>query len=165
MKRKYTVTKEQAEEIKQYRKNVKDKDFNRRLYAVQLVGEGKPTSAIEDKLDCKKQQISRWVKQFNEKGIDGLSGKCGGRYHENMSIEEEQEVLKPFMEKAEQGQIVGVKEIREAYEKKLGRKVHDTYIYKLMHRNGWRKVMPRRRHPKKASEEDINSSKKKLTNL
>ena len=160
MKRKYTVTREQAAEIKEYRKTVKGKDLNRRLYAVQLVGEEKSTSYIEEKLDCKKQQISRWVKQYSEGGIEGLLGKSGGRRRENMSLEDEAEVFRPFKEKAEKGQIVGVKEIKKAYEEKLGREVNDTFIYSVLHRHEWRKVMPRRRHPKKASDEEINSSKK-----
>ncbi|MDE7249890.1 MAG: winged helix-turn-helix domain-containing protein, partial [Lachnospiraceae bacterium] len=33
-------------------------------------------------------------------------------------------------------------------------------IYCVLKRHGWRKVMPRSRHPKKASEEVIETSKK-----
>ncbi len=160
MKRKYTVTPEQSEEIKEYRKKVKEKNLNKRLYAVQLIGEGKTAAYIEEKLDCRKQQISRWVKQFCENGIDGLLGKCGGRHHENMSIEDEKEILKPFEEKAEKGQLPTAKDIKTAYEAKIGKKVCISYIYKFLHRHDFRKIMPRRRHPKKASDEEINSSKK-----
>ncbi|MBR4040361.1 MAG: winged helix-turn-helix domain-containing protein [Clostridia bacterium] len=38
-------------------------------------------------------------------------------------------------------------------------KVSDTQIYYVLHRHGWRKIMPRSRHPKKASEEAIEASK------
>ena len=34
------------------------------------------------------------------------------------------------------------------------------HIYAVLHRNGWRKTMPRSRHPKKASDEAIEASKK-----
>ena len=30
---------------------------------------------------------------------------------------------------------------------------HAAYVSQVLHRHGWRKVMPRSRHPKKASEE------------
>ena len=40
------ITKENAEEIAEYRKGVKDKYTDRRMYAVQLVGEGKKVSDI-----------------------------------------------------------------------------------------------------------------------
>ncbi|MCI8758540.1 MAG: winged helix-turn-helix domain-containing protein [Oscillospiraceae bacterium] len=33
-------------------------------------------------------------------------------------------------------------------------------IYCVLHRHGWRKVMPRSKHPKKASEDEIAASKK-----
>ena len=37
------------------------------------------------------------------------------------------------------------------------------YIYMLLKRHGWRKVMPRAKHPKKADEEVIQASKKLTT--
>ena len=41
MRTKYKISKENAAEIKEYRKKVKDKEIDRRLNALQLLGEGK----------------------------------------------------------------------------------------------------------------------------
>ena len=79
-----------------------------------------------------------------------------------MSIAEEEALLEPFKKAAEVGQIVEVSEIKRAYEEAIGRSLENNHgqIYNVLHRHGWRKVMPRSKHPKKASQEEIEASKK-----
>ena len=77
-----------------------------------------------------------------------------------MAEEEEAALLEPYREKAKQGQIVEVSEIKASYEQAVGHTIGGGQIYYVLHRNGWRKVMPRSQHPKKASEEVIEASKK-----
>ncbi len=161
MKMKYKISKENAAEIKEYRKKVKDKNIDRRLYALQLLGEGKKAKEIAEKLDADKRQISLWAKNFCERGgIEGFIKKPGGRFHENMSFEDEEKLLEKFKSRAEKGQIIEISEIREEYDKLLGRKTNPRLIYSVVHRHNWRKVMPRSKHPKKADEEAIEASKK-----
>ena len=38
--------------------------------------------------------------------------------------------------------------VKAAYEEVLGRKVPKSKVYRMLARHGWRKVMPRPRHPK-----------------
>ena len=106
MRNRYIITEENAKEIKEYRKKIKDKKKDRRMYAVQLVGEGMKYQMIAEKLDCKVQQVGVWVKKYAEQGIEGLNPKLGGRHHENMTLEEEKEFLEQFGEIAEAGKIV-----------------------------------------------------------
>ena len=160
MRNKYTITEENAKEIKVYRKQIKDKMTDRRMYAVQLVGEGMTYQAIADKLDCKVQQVGLWVKNFATKGIEGLNPKRGGRYRENMTLEEEAKFLEQFKKQADAGQIVEVSEIKKAYDEIIGHVSGSGQIYYVLHRHGWRKIRPRSRHPKKASAEAIEASKK-----
>ena len=77
-----------------------------------------------------------------------------------MSFEEEAAILAPFKKRAEKGEMVEISEIAKAYQNAVAHKVSDTQIDCVLHRHGWRKVMPRSRHPKKASEEVIETSKK-----
>ena len=77
-----------------------------------------------------------------------------------MTPEDEAALLGPFREKAEKGQIVEVSEIKASYEQAVGHTIGGSQIYYVLRRNGWRKVMPRGKHPKKASEEAIEASKK-----
>lgn len=77
-----------------------------------------------------------------------------------MSFEEEAAILAPFKVQAEEGQMVEISDIAKAYQEAVDHTVSKTQIYYVLHRHGWRKVMPRSKHPKKASEEVIEASKK-----
>ena len=77
-----------------------------------------------------------------------------------MSVEEEAAILAPFKERAEKGELVEVSEIAKAYQAAVDHPVSNGQIYFVLHRHGWRKVMPRSKHPRKASDEEIAASKK-----
>jgi len=77
----------------------------------------------------------------------------GGRHRANMSIEEEEELLKPFLQEASKSQMVVVTPIKSAYEKKVGHEVAKSTIYRMLKRHGWRKIVPYKRHPKANKEE------------
>ena len=160
MRKKYEISKGNAAEIKEYRQKVKDKYVDRRLYALQLLGEGEKTKEIAKKLDVDKRQISLWAKKFCERGgINGFIKKPGGRFRENMIYEDEEKLLEHFKEQAEKGQIIDISEIKAAYDKLVGRKTNPRLIYVVLRRHNWRKVMPRSKHPQKADEEAIEASK------
>ncbi|GAB4240468.1 MAG: hypothetical protein Kow00109_15570 [Acidobacteriota bacterium] len=74
--------------------------------------------------------------------------RWGGRRHQNLTVEEEKELLEPFFAAAEQGGVLAVAPIKQAYEERIGREVPDSTIYRLLARHGWRKIAPNRRHPK-----------------
>ncbi len=84
----------------------------------------------------------------------------GGRYHAHLTREEERELLAPFVEKAEQGEIVIAAPVQQAYENKLGYSVHHSVVYRALHRQGWRKIQPRPQHPKAdaATQEEFKKS-------
>lgn len=156
----YTISMEQAEEIKEKRKNVKNKQVDKRLHAVQLRGEGLKNDEIAEKLDTSSKVVSRWICSYVKFGIESLLEKERIGMHRNMSYDEEEEFLSQFADKAEKGQIVEICEIKKAYEEKIGHKTGHGQIYFVLHRHGWRKLMPRSKHPKKASSEAIEASKK-----
>jgi transposase len=72
----------------------------------------------------------------------------GGRHRQNLTIEQEKELLLPFLQQAEEGGVLVVAPVQAAYEQVLGRPVHHSIVYRALHRQGWRKVVPRPRHPK-----------------
>ncbi len=77
MRKKYKIIRENAEEIGNYRKQIKDKNTDR-MHAVQMCGEGYKYREIAEKLDCKVQQVGRWVKLYAEGGVECLDPKVGG---------------------------------------------------------------------------------------
>lgn len=94
---------------------------------------------------------------------DGLAEYMRSKYvgnHRSLSIEEENEILSSFKKKEDAGQIITVQDIKRAFDERIGKDTGRGYIYMLLKRHGWRKVMPRARHPKKADDEAIEASKK-----
>jgi transposase len=69
-----------------------------------------------------------------------------------MSEEEERAFLAGFERSGEKGELLVVNEIKAALEKRVGHPVHKTTGYRMLHRHGWRKIHPRRRHPKQVPE-------------
>jgi len=72
----------------------------------------------------------------------------GGRRRQYLTLEEEKEFLAPFFAQAQTGEIAPVGQIWRAFEKRVGHEGDDCTIYRLLNRHGWRKLMPRPRHPK-----------------
>lgn len=160
MPKTYEISKEKAAEIKEIRKTIKDKKVDRRLYAVQLRGEGKTNKVIAEKLDTSAKMVSQWVSAYINNGIEALLPKKRVGNHRNLSIEEEKKLLSAFSEQAKSGQIINVNELKAAYIEKVGHSIGGSQIYRVLHRHNWRKIMPRSKHPKKADEEAIEASKK-----
>jgi len=72
----------------------------------------------------------------------------GGRRRALLSPEQEKVFLAPWLQQAKTGNVVVVSPLRAALAKKLGRRVAASVIYRLLARQGWRKVAPDTRHPK-----------------
>lgn len=154
------ISKEEAKEIKAYRKGIRDKYTDRRLWAVQLRGEGKRNKEVAELLEVNKRMVSEWVRKYRDGGIEALDSKPSGGRPPKLTYEEEEALLNTFKERAEAGEIIEVREIKKAYEALAGSSKSHGQIYKVLKRHGWRKIKPRSKHPKKASQEEIDSSKK-----
>ena len=157
----HEISAKEVEEIRKVYKKNKDKNIDNRLEVLLLHAEGKKRAEISDKTGYSKQRITELVGQYRRKGLEYFAQKHYKGNHRNMSYEEEAALLEAFKERAEAGQIVEVKEILTAYENKLGRPAgSNSQIYNVLARHKWRKVMPRSKHPNKASDEVIEASKK-----
>lgn len=94
-----------------------------------------------------------WVSKLRNRYIqgkptgDGSVPARGGRRRQNFTLEEEAEVLKPFLEKAKEGGILVVGQIKPQIEEALGRPMALSSVYALLHRHNWRKLAPDKRHP------------------
>ena len=163
MQMSYKISAEEAQELRARIRITKNATACRRMEAVALLGEGK----TPDEVAAIKKYNSKYVRnlglEYHEKGIAafGTDGRRGGN-HRNMSFAEEEALLKTFKESAASGKIVEVSAIKKAYEKAIGRTLEKSrgQIYSVLQRHDWRKVMPRSKHPNKASDEEIESSKK-----
>lgn len=160
MIRKYTFTAKDLEIISKARKENKDKRAEFRLHALQLRAEGKRSKEIAKAVGISAPYVSQLAAKYFAGGIEAIAENHYGGNRRNMSVEEEAQILQPFYERAEKGEIIEISEIKQAYQEKVDHKVSDTQIYYVLKRHGWRKIMPRSRHPKKATSEAIEASKK-----
>jgi len=160
MKMKYKFSEEQYKEIKIARKQNRDKQIDKRLQVLELRCEGKGLAEIASITEFHRSHVSNLIRKYFEEGLQAVSEKHYLGNRRNMSVEEEDLFLEQFREMAEQGHMLDIHEIRDAYKKEVGHSIGCAQVYRVLHRHGWRKVMPRSKHPKKASEEVIEASKK-----
>lgn len=156
----YQYTEEDRTIIAKARKANKDKRAEKRLYALELRAAGKSAKEIAAQTGFKEAYIPQLTARYVNGGIGAIAGNHYGGNRRNMPAEKEAELLEWFREEAAKGQVIDISEIKAAYEKAVGHRIGSAQIYRVLHRHNWRKVMPRSRHPKKASEEVIEASKK-----
>ena len=123
-----------------------------------------PRKAEEIAKHCgvSKATVHQVISLYNRFGVRAVEtpGK-GGRRDVYLSLEEERRFLAPFFARAETGEIATAAEIQRAFEARVGHEVDESTVYRLLHRHGWRKLMPRPTHPK-ASREAQEQFKKTL---
>ena len=133
MPKTYKISAENAAEIKEVRKTITNKKVDRRLYAVQLRGEGLTNDEIAQKLDTSDKMVSQWVSAYiNNGGIAALLPKERIGMHRNLSIEEEKEFLSAYTKQAEAGQIIDLNELKAAYIEKVGHSIGGSQIYRML---------------------------------
>lgn len=157
---KYKFNKEQKAEIKAARRKNRDKQIDKRLEVLDLRCEGISQKEIAEKTGYHRSHVCDLIKVYFESGIQAIAETHYGGNRRNMSVEEEAEILEQFKERAEKGQMIDIREIENAYQEKVGHQIGNAQIYRVLDRHGWRKIMPRSQHPKKASDEVIETSKK-----
>lgn len=88
---------------------------------------------------------SRWAKEGE--AIFDVRPR-GGRRHQHLTAEQERQLLAPFVQRATEGGMLTVSELQQAYRERVGKEVARSTVYRLLQRHGWRKVVPRPRHPR-----------------
>lgn len=105
--------------------------------------------------------VHRVIATYNRMGPGVIEqSEKGGRHHEYLTLQQEQALLQPFFARAERGEIATAEEIKQAFEAEVQHAVHISSIYRLLDRHGWRKLVPRPRHPKANAEEQEAFQKK-----
>lgn len=156
----YKFSEEEIAAIEKARKENTNKRAEARLKALELRAKGNSASEVAKATGFHSAYITQLVAKYRDHGLEAISGNHYGGNRRNMSVEQESEILAPFKARAEKGEIVEISEIKAAYQKAVDHPIGNSQIYFVLHRHGWRKVMPRSKHPNKASEEVIETSKK-----
>ena len=156
----YHISEAEYEAAKELAKKNQNKRVDKRLQVILLRYEGLKDREIGEKLGYHRKRVSQLCAEFAEKGLEEYARHKYGGNHRALTDEEEREILNNVSEKAEKGEIVTVREIKDALDEKRGKDTGRVYVYNVLHRQQWRKVMPRSRHPKAADEATVEASKK-----
>jgi len=154
------ISAEEVGEIEKARRKNKDKTVDRWLEILLMHAEGKKRSEMAKKTGYSEQYVTELVGEYRREGLAEFVKKQYKGNRRNMSLSEEEAFLATYKKQAGQGQIIETSAIKAAYEEKVGHTIGGSQIYRVLHRHKWRKIMPRSRHPKKASDEAIEASKK-----
>jgi transposase len=166
MPNKYTFTHEQVEELELSRKKNKNKNVDKRVRALLYYNQGMNRKAIAEKTGFAATYITELVGKYRKGGIDAIAGNHYKGNRRNLTFEQEAALIEPFRKKSAAGQVTSIRELKKAYEEATGKSLQNNnkgQIYRVLARHNGRKVMPRSVHPKKASPEDIEASKKLTT--
>ncbi len=160
MAKKYEIIAEKIAELQSARKKNRDKNKDRRLHALILYAEGHTGKQISEITGYSRQYLYELYRKYLSGGIEAIIGNHYGGNRRNMTYEEETAFLEQFIDDADGGHITDVSAIKAAYDEQVGHKTGNGQIYYVLHRHGWTKKMPRSKHPKSASPEAVEASKK-----
>ena len=160
MARKYEISQEELAELRQAQRANRDKNVDRRLRALILYAEGSTGKQISEITGYTRSHLYVILGKYKDGGLEAITGNHYGGNHRNMTYEEEEAFLSQFIREADGGHITDVSVIKAAYDKLVGHDTGHGQIYFVLHRHGWTKKMPRSKHPKSATPEAIDASKK-----
>lgn len=158
--RNYAFTKEQINEVSKALAEEKNLEVHKRLQALSWLMEGKSLDEVVALSKIKFRSLQRIRANYVDSGLEGLKSKNKGGNSRKISRKREAEILENFKERANKGEFLRGTSLQAEFEKEAGATWHENNFYKILNRHGWRKVMPRSKHPNKASDETIEVSKK-----
>lgn len=160
---KHKISAEEYEATKALAKKNKNKRVDKRLQVIILRYEGIKDVEIGERLGYVRKRVSQLCAEFKRVGLEEYARHKYGGNNQALTTEEEKKILSEFAGKAAEGQIVTAQAIKARFDEVRGKDTGRGYIYMVLKRHKWRFVMPRSKHPNKASDEEIESSKKLKT--
>lgn len=108
----------------------------------------RPAAEIAKHTDVSVSTVHNVISRYNRFGPQAIKGRERGiRRRCYLSRDQETEFLEPFFELAARGEICVAGQIKKSLEDLLDHKVHHSTVYRMLHRNGWREIVPRPIHP------------------
>ncbi|MFC1677725.1 helix-turn-helix domain-containing protein [Planctomycetota bacterium] len=143
-----------------------EKSYKRRL-CIWLTHTGKlHANKVADILNVSTQAVWLWIGQYNRYGPSGLKRKGrGGRRWAFLTLEQEAELLKPFVKDAKKGKLAQHLMIKDVIEQKLGSKVSSAYVYRLLNRHNFNTIYAQSGNSKKTKENFEKLSRPWLRNI
>jgi len=147
-------------EVSKRLRKTKGREHRRWLIIWNALVDPRPAWEIAIHTDVSVSTVHNLISRYNRYGPKVIEGREKGiRRRCYLSKEEEAEFLEPFLAVAAKGEICVAGPIRQALEELLDHPVHHSTVYRMLHRNGWREIVPRPAHPE--GKEEVRQAFKK----
>jgi transposase len=163
MARQIQISFEDIQRAKQLRDQATTVAEYRKALSVILVAEhGLDADRTAELLGTSRRTVFRDRSRIRNQD-DTPKNSWGGRRHCAMTMEEEREFLSQWIAEATIGGVLTVPPIHAALVEHLGRDFPMSTTYRMLARQGWRKVQPDTKHPKSdpALQEDFKKNSPK----
>ena len=159
--RRFQINEEEYKAIREAERATEDKNVSKRLRVLMLRYEGYTAIETAQIMGINRVTVYALQKRYREKGLERIArNNYEGGNHRALTKEREEEILGAYEKKAQEGQIITAQDIKASFDEVRGKDTGRGYVYMVLKRHGWRTVMPRSRHPRAASEEACEASKK-----
>ena len=119
-----------------------------RVMCIRLLALGREGLDVAQVLGCSVGTVYRRKAEFLARGEAALrTADWGGRRNAVLSHTQEAEFVAEFENAARAGRLVTATQMIAELQQRTGRPVDPTTLYRMLARHGWRKVVPRPRHP------------------
>jgi transposase len=133
---------------------------NMRLLVIALRGEGKTQPEIAQITHFSTRHITTIITTFSEKGFAALTRNKHSGNNRKVTPKEERRFFKKYKEEAKKGTLITAEEMWKSFCETFETTMTQKAFYKVLARNGWRKIMPKLQHQKVADAKTKRASKK-----
>lgn len=119
-----------------------------RVMCIRLLALGWEAQDVAEAVGLSRSSVYRRKAEFLSEGDAVLSTDgWGGRRNEVLGQAEEAEFVAHFEDAARKGELVTAAMMLAELAERRGKPASPATLYRILARHGWRKVMPRPRHP------------------
>lgn len=157
-KRQFILTEREINELRRAEAQTRDRREGKRLQAVRMYGEGRPTREIEEVLGCSWRALMDWAQRYRVEGVRGLASKYDGQNAAKLTGTQRREVAEKLHQyrpdqiippelRLHQGQFWTVSDLKIAVEKWYGVTYQsDTSYRSLLHASRFSLQQPEGRY-------------------
>jgi transposase len=119
-----------------------------RVRTIRLLALGWKAQDVAEAVGLSRSSVYRRKAEFLGEGESALlTDGWGGRRHAALTRAEEADFVAHFEQAAREGQMVTASAMAAELAKRRGKPASAATLYRILARHGWRKVVPRPRHP------------------
>ena len=157
----YKYTQEEIKDLEKLLKEYRNTKHFRKIQAVYLSAKSYTLKEVSEATGYEYRYISKIKRKYASEGKNYLvTTKVAGGNNRRVPKIEEQKILQEIYSEVKPGTISTIKHLKKLFEERVGFELPYSTFYDILKRNNWVKIVPRKEHPKKATEAEIKDSKK-----